>query len=184
MIELVLLKDVLDLGQVGDIVKVKNGYARNYLIPHQMASRATPEAIADFEQKKEILMAERQKKIEMTQSILAKIDNMTLKIEANADQEGNLYGSITQSIVFDKLREIYPEVEHTITKNKIQIKNGMIKKIGEYPVSINWSNSELEASFSVSVVKLNSVIGDQENTHSASPDHHSSPETHEAGQPS
>lgn len=94
MQELLLLKDVRKLGHVGDVVKVRDGYARNYLLPQRLATEPTEENIKAIETVKKAAAAERARKTKEFQDIAAKMKDLSVTIEANANPEGTLYGSV------------------------------------------------------------------------------------------
>lgn len=94
MQELLLLKDVRKLGHVGDVVKVRDGYARNYLLPQRLATEPSEENIKAIETVKKAAAAERARKTKEFQEIAAKMKDLSVTIEANANPEGTLYGSV------------------------------------------------------------------------------------------
>lgn len=94
MQELLLLKDVRKLGHVGDVVKVRDGYARNYLLPQRLATEPSEENIKAIETVKRAAAAERARRTREFQEIAAKMADLSVTIEANANPEGTLYGSV------------------------------------------------------------------------------------------
>jgi large subunit ribosomal protein L9 len=94
MIELLLLEDVRKLGHVGDVVKVRPGYARNYLLPQRLATAPTEENIKAIEDKKKAAAAERSRKMKEFQALAASLKDVSVTIEAAANPEGTLYGSV------------------------------------------------------------------------------------------
>lgn len=94
MVELLLLEDVRKLGHVGDVVKVRPGYARNYLLPQRLATAPTEENIKAIEQKKIAAAAERARQLKEFQALAAQLKDVSVTIEAAANPEGTLYGSV------------------------------------------------------------------------------------------
>lgn len=143
--EVILLERIARLGGVGDVVNVKNGYARNYLIPQKKVLRASEENKKIFEAKRaEIEKANAEKKAE-AEAIAKTLDGMTLEMMRQASQEGKLYGSIGVRDVAEELKE----KGHDIPKSQI-VMSGAIKNTGEYPVRITL-HAEVNATVTVSV---------------------------------
>lgn len=145
--KIVLLKDVEKLGKAGDIKEVADGHARNLLIPQGFAEVATPSAI----KKSEILRAMQAKKVEtslvQTEEFVSKIDNLTIKINAKANENGQLFGSISAKMIIDAMAATLNEKTLAIGETQIVIKEP-IKEVGEYPIIINFDHG-LEAAITV-----------------------------------
>ncbi|MDG2296648.1 MAG: 50S ribosomal protein L9, partial [Gammaproteobacteria bacterium] len=92
--EVILKEDINNLGTLGDVVSVKPGYARNYLVPNGKAAFATKENLKLLEQQKEELKRKQEEELIVTKELASKYENLSLTIEANVTEEGNLYGSI------------------------------------------------------------------------------------------
>lgn len=150
--EIILLRRVEKLGQMGDIVSVKAGFARNYLIPQGYADRATKERITYFEKIKKQLEAQNLKERQEAETIAKKMDNLLVTFIRSAGETGNLYGSVrTQDIA-----QAITEAGYTVTKNQIHIEHP-IKTIGihtiyvvlhpevKVPVQLNIAMSQAEA---------------------------------------
>ena len=131
--EVILIENIEKLGKVGDVVKVKDGYARNYLIPKKKVLRANKENLKVFDEKKSVIDAEEKKRKEKSEEIAKKIKNLEIIIIRNAAENGQLYGSVTSK---DIVKEI-------LLLNKIELLNEQInlkktlKSIGEYEVEIS-----------------------------------------------
>ena len=131
--EVILIENIEKLGKVGDVVKVKDGYARNYLIPKKKVLRANKENLKVFDEKKSVIEAEEKKRKEKSEEIAKKIKNLEIIIIRNAAENGQLYGSVTSK---DIVKEI-------VLLNKIELLNEQInlkktlKSIGVYEVEIS-----------------------------------------------
>ncbi len=130
--EVILMEKIANLGQLGDIVKVKNGFARNYLIPQGKARRATPAAIEEFQSKRSDLEKLEADKLAAAQEKAQKLDGLMLQVSRKAGMDGKLFGSVSNSDVADLLEAQGLEVPRSI----IRMPQGAIKQIGDYPVQI------------------------------------------------
>ena len=130
--DLILLEKVQNLGDLGDLVSVKSGYGRNYLVPQGKAAPATKANIAEFKARREELEAAEQEKLEQAQLRHAGLAELVVEMTANASDEGKLYGSIGP-------REIAIAVSglgHEINKSEVIMGEGPIRMVGEYDVLI------------------------------------------------
>ena len=129
---IILLKEVARLGKKGDIVEVKNGYARNYLIPYGFALKATRENLKKFEElkRREEKLLEKRKREAL--KLKEKLEKISLTIQAEAKENDEIYGSIGQVQIKNALKEEGIEID----KDKIQLEEP-IKKLGVYKVKIN-----------------------------------------------
>lgn len=147
--KIILLKDVEKLGKAGDIKEVADGYARNFLIPGALAETATPSSI----KKAEVLRSLQVKKAEMnlkeTEEFIAKIDGFSVKITAKANENGQLFGSVTAAMIIEALAAALGEKTLNINEAQIAIKEP-IKEIGEYPIIINFDHG-LEAAITAAI---------------------------------
>jgi large subunit ribosomal protein L9 len=130
--QVILMEKMVNLGQLGDIVKVKDGYARNYLIPTGRAKRATEANKAEFAVRRAELEAAEQAKHAEAQTQAAKIDGLTVQITQKAGVDGKLFGSVTNSDIVAALAQHGINVE----KSQVRMASGHLKQIGDYPVSI------------------------------------------------
>lgn len=131
--DVILLEKVGKLGAIGDQVKVKSGYGRNYLIPQGKAIFATPENIAEFEQRRaelEKTAAERKSAAEARGAKLAALGNV--QIGAHAGEEGKLFGSIGTRDIAEAITAAGVEVN----KSEIKLPEGAMREVGEYEVDI------------------------------------------------
>jgi len=138
--EVILLEKIENLGDLGDKVSVKPGYARNYLIPKAKAKYATAENLKEFEEKKEELEKAAKENLEKALVRKEKIDGITIKIFAEANEEGQLFGSINAYEIEKKLQEDGQEV----SRSEIRMPDGAIKNVGKYAITIHL-NAEIDA---------------------------------------
>ena len=130
--ELILLEKVAQLGDPGDLVNVKSGYGRNFLIPTGKAVRADEENKAEYEKRKEALLtAEADRKDSAVQQA-HKMESLSLAISAQVSEEGTLYGSIGTREIADALVEKGLEVE----KSAVRLPEGVLKEVGEFSIDI------------------------------------------------
>jgi len=131
--EVILLEKIENLGDLGDKVNVKPGFARNHLIPKAKAKYATEENLKEFEEKREELEKIAKETLDIALKRKEKLDGFTIKIVAEANEEGLLFGSIGPYEVEKQLLANDQEIE----RKEIRMPDGAIKKIGEYSISIH-----------------------------------------------
>tara|TARA_Y100001934_G_scaffold272937_1_gene362236 strand:+ start:765 stop:1448 length:684 start_codon:yes stop_codon:yes gene_type:complete len=148
--EIILLERIEKLGQMGDVVKVKDGFARNYLLPQKKALRASEDNLAYFEKEKVTLEANNLKQKQEAEVILDKLDNFNLIIIRQAGETGQLYGSVNTNDVKTSLNENGFVVE----KNQIKL-DKPIKELGVHKVSVKL-HPEVQATISVIVSRTES----------------------------
>ena len=130
--QVILLEKVANLGNLGDVVKVKDGYARNFLIPTKQARRATTAAIAEFEARRAELEKTAAEKLAAAQAVGEKLTGKTVTIAQKAGVDGRLFGSVTNADVADNLKKMGFDV----AKAQVRMPNGPLKALGEFPVSV------------------------------------------------
>ena len=145
--QIILMEKMANLGQLGDVVKVKNGYARNFLIPQGKAKRATESNKAEFEVRRKELEAAEQAKVAAAQTSAEKINGLTVQIVQKAGVDGKLFGSVTNADIAASLAL----QGFTIDKSHVHMPEGHLKQVGDYPVSIGF-HSDVVASITVSVL--------------------------------
>jgi len=131
--EIILLQKVANLGQIGDRVKVKSGYARNYLVPTGRATMATAANIAKFEAQRHELEAKAHEELASAQARALNFENFKLEISAKAGSEGKLFGSIGTA----DIAEAAVKTGHPITRSEVRMPNGPIRTTGEHPVQLH-----------------------------------------------
>ena len=130
--QIILLEKVANLGNLGDIVKVKDGYARNFLIPTKRARRATETAIKEFEARRAELEKVAAEKLAAAQAVGEKLTGLTVTVAQKAGVDGRLFGSVTNHDVAEALGKIGFE----IPKAHVRMPHGPLKAVGEFPVSV------------------------------------------------
>tara|TARA_E500000331_G_scaffold104461_1_gene101275 strand:- start:436 stop:891 length:456 start_codon:yes stop_codon:yes gene_type:complete len=130
--ELILLEKVAQLGDPGDLVNVKSGYGRNFLIPTGKAVRADEENKAEYEKRKEALLTAEADRKESAVQQAQKMESLSLAISAQVSEEGTLYGSIGTREIADALVEKGFEVE----KSAVRLPEGVLKEVGEFSIDI------------------------------------------------
>jgi large subunit ribosomal protein L9 len=130
--QIILLDKVVNLGNLGDIVKVKDGYARNFLIPSGRARRATEEAKAAFEAKRAELEKAAAAKLAECQALGEKLAGTTIKLTQKAGVDGRLFGSVTNSDIAEEL----VKNGYKVTKAQIRMPNGPIKVVSDSTVAV------------------------------------------------
>lgn len=131
--QIILLDKVVNLGSLGDVVKVKDGYARNFLIPSGRARRATQSAVAEFEARRADLEKAAAAKLAEAQALGEKIAGLNLKLSQKAGVDGRLFGSVTNHDVSEELNK----QGYAVAKSQVRMPNGPLKTVGEYTVSVN-----------------------------------------------
>jgi large subunit ribosomal protein L9 len=130
--QIILLEKVVNVGNLGDVVKVKDGYARNFLIPQRMARRATASAIAEFEVKRAELEKAAAAKLAASQAQGEKLNGMTISIAQKAGVDGRLFGSVTN---FD-IAEALTKQGFAVEKAQVRMPNGPLKTTGDHAVAV------------------------------------------------
>ena len=144
-VQVILNEDVASVGRTGDVVKVRAGYARNYLLPRGLAVEANPNNLRAFEHQKRVAMGKREVNRSQSLSAKARIEAISLTIAARAGEEGKLFGSVTNIDVERALRERGVDVE----RRKILLAEP-IKQLGEYSVAVKL-DPEVEAILRITV---------------------------------
>jgi len=130
--QVILLEKVANLGNLGDVVKVKDGYARNFLIPTRLARRATENAIKEFETKRAELEKAAADKLSAAQGVGEKLAGKVVRITQKAGVDGRLFGSVTNADIADALGKN----GFTVVKSQVRLPNGPLKTVGEHAVSV------------------------------------------------
>lgn len=130
--QIILLDKVVNLGNLGEIVKVKDGYARNFLIPSGRARRATESAKAEFEARRAELEKAAAAKLAASQALGEKLGGTTIKLTQKAGVDGRLFGSVTNADIAEEL----VKGGYEVVKSNIRMPNGPIKVVGDSQVSV------------------------------------------------
>ncbi len=145
--QIILLDKVINLGALGDVVKVKDGYARNFLIPSGRARRATQSAIAEFEARRAELEKVAAAKLAEAQALGEKLAAVTLKLTQKAGVDGRLFGSVTNHDVADELNK----QGFKVSKSQVRMPSGPLKNVGDYTVSVHL-HTDVNVDVNVSVL--------------------------------
>jgi large subunit ribosomal protein L9 len=144
-VQVILSEEVTNLGRPGDVVKVRAGYARNYLLPRKLAVEANPKNLREFEHAKGVAMLKREALKQKATGLKARIEALTLAINARAGEEGKLFGSVTNIDIERALRDKGVEVD----RRRIALAEP-IKQLGDFTVTVKLE-SEVEAHLKVNV---------------------------------
>lgn len=145
--QIILLEKVVNLGNLGDVVKVKDGYARNYLIPQGKAKRATEANLAQFEKRRAELEKSQAEALEAAQAAAGRLEGLMLQITAKAGVDGRLFGSVTNHDIVEALAAQGHEVE----KGSVRMPEGPLKQVGDYPLVVAL-HTDVHATITVSVL--------------------------------
>lgn len=145
--EVILLEKIANLGELGQVVKVKDGYARNFLIPQGKAKRATEENRKAFEARRAELEKAQATALAKAQERAAKLNGLTLQITQKAGPDGRLFGSVTNYDIVEALGRQGHEVERA----QIRMPQGPLKQVGDFPIEIAL-HTDVDATITVSVL--------------------------------
>jgi large subunit ribosomal protein L9 len=141
------MEKVANLGNLGDVVKVKDGYARNFLIPHGKARRATDANLKEFEQKRSVLEKAQADTLAKAQEAGTKLEGFMLQITQKAGPDGRLFGSVTNYDIVEGL----DKQGHKVERSQIRMPQGPLKQVGDYPIQIAL-HTDVMATIKVSVL--------------------------------
>ncbi|MEI6484425.1 MAG: 50S ribosomal protein L9 [Betaproteobacteria bacterium] len=144
--QIILLDKVVNLGNLGEIVKVKDGYARNFLIPSGRARRATESAIKEFEVRRAELEKVAAEKLTAAQTQGEKLGGTTIKLTQKAGVDGRLFGSVTNADIAEEL----VKGGYEVVKSNIRMPNGPIKLVGDTQVNVSL-HTDVNVEITVSV---------------------------------
>jgi large subunit ribosomal protein L9 len=145
--QIILMEKVVNLGGLGDVVKVKDGFARNYLIPQGKARRATDKNLKEFENRRAELEKKANEQLTGSQERAAKLEGLKIEIAQKAGADGRLFGSVTNADIAESLGKQGLAVK----KAEIRMPTGTLKHIGEFPIVIQL-HSDVLANIVVHVV--------------------------------
>jgi large subunit ribosomal protein L9 len=145
--QVILMEKVANLGNLGDVVKVKDGYARNFLIPHGKAKRATEANLKAFESRRAELEKAQNEALAKAQERGAKLEGVKIQITQKAGVDGRLFGSVTNYDICEALEKQGHEVE----RSQIRMPQGPLKQVGEYPIQIAL-HTDVTATVTVAVI--------------------------------
>jgi len=145
--DIILLQKVANLGQIGDRVKVKSGYARNYLVPTGRATMATAENIAKFEARRHELEAKAGQELAAAQARALKFQDFKLELKAKAGAEGKLFGSIGTS----DIAEACTRAGHEVARSEVRLPHGPLRTLGDHAVDLHL-HADVDAVLPVTIV--------------------------------
>jgi len=145
--QVILMEKVHNLGQLGDIVKVKDGFARNFLIPQGKARRATDSAIAEFQGRRAELELQQGQALAESRTRAARLEGLMIQITQNAGVDGRLFGSVTNYDIAETLKA----QGHEVTKAMVRMPQGPLKQVGDYPITLDL-HADVTATITVSVL--------------------------------
>jgi large subunit ribosomal protein L9 len=145
--QVILLEKLANLGQLGDIVKVKPGYARNYLIPNGKAKRATEANVAEFERRRAELEKAQSEVMTAAQAHAAKLEGLAIQVTQKAGVDGRLFGSVTNYDISEALKIKGFEVP----KAAVRLPHGPLKQVGDYEITLDL-HTDAKAHIKVSVL--------------------------------
>jgi large subunit ribosomal protein L9 len=145
--QVILLEKVANLGELGTVVKVREGFARNYLIPQGKAKRATKENLAEFEQRRTELENAQSAQLAAAHDKATKLEGLTVQIAQKAGVDGKLFGSVTNADISEALKNQGFEVP----KAAVRMPQGPLKSVGEHPLKVAL-HSDVVVTITVSVL--------------------------------
>ena len=145
--QIILMEKVVNLGSLGDVVKVKDGYARNYLIPEGKAKRATEAAKKEFEARRAELESKANEILTAAQARAEKLEGYMVQVTQKAGVDGRLFGSVTNSDIAEALTKQGFDMK----KGEVVMPNGPLKTIGDFPITLSL-HTDVKAHITVSVL--------------------------------
>jgi large subunit ribosomal protein L9 len=145
--QVILMEKVVNLGNLGDVVKVRDGFARNYLIPQGKAKRATPDNLKAFEARRAELEKAQADSLAKAQERAAKLEGLMVQITQKAGVDGRLFGSVGNYDIVEALEKQGIEIE----RSQVRMPQGPLKQVGDYPVQVVL-HSDVVATITVSVL--------------------------------
>jgi len=145
--EVILMEKVANLGELGDVVRVKDGFARNFLIPHGKAKRATEANRKEFESKRAELEKAQAEQLAAAKSRGEKLEGLTLQITQKAGPDGRLFGSVTNYDIVEALKK----QGHDVDRSNIRMPQGPLKQVGDFPIQVGL-HTDVTVTINVSVL--------------------------------
>jgi large subunit ribosomal protein L9 len=130
--QVILLEKIVNVGDLGEVVKVRQGYARNFLIPQGKAKRATPENLKLLDEMRGELEKAAGERLAKAQAQAEKIEGVTIQVTQKAGVDGRLFGSVTNVDVVEALQGL----GHTVEKSMVRMPEGPLKHVGDFPLTI------------------------------------------------
>ena len=150
--EVILLEKVAQLGDPGDLVNVKAGYGRNFLIPNGKAVRADEENKAEYEKRKEALLSAEAERKDLAMNLALGMESLVIEITAEVSEEGTLYGSVGTREIADAL----VEKGHQVEKSSVRLPDGVLKEVGEHSIDVEL-HPEVIAPITVKIINSQEI---------------------------
>jgi large subunit ribosomal protein L9 len=148
-VDLILMKKVRGLGELGDKVSVRAGYGRNYLIPQGLAKPATPENLTEFEARRAELEREAAAALGAAEARRAKLEGVVVTVPRKAGDEGRLFGSVGSADIATAITE--GGIDVAVFKNEVRLPDGPLRAVGEYEVELHL-HSDVDITIHVEVI--------------------------------
>lgn len=145
--QVILMEKIANLGKLGDVVNVKRGYARNYLIPQGKARWATETAMAEFESKRAELEKNQAATVTQAEALAEKLDGLLIQITQKTGGEGKLFGSVTNANIVEALKA----QGFSVDRSMVSMPQGPLKQVGDHPITIVF-HSDVSAHITVSIL--------------------------------
>jgi len=145
--QVILLEKLDNIGVLGDLVDVKAGFARNFLLPQGKAEMATPDNIEAFKQRREELEKLQAEQLAEAKGRAARLEDTTVTVTSRSGTEGKLFGSIGT----DEIREAMVKAGHEVEKKEIRLPDGPLRNVGEFPVTLHL-HTDVDVDITVNVV--------------------------------
>ena len=145
--QIILLEKIDNVGVLGDLVDVKAGFARNYLLPQGKAELATPDNIEAFEQRRAELESQQAQALADAKGRATRLEDTTITVTSRAGAEGKLFGSVGT----EEIRAAAEAAGHTIEKREIRLPDGPLRSVGEHPVTLHL-HTDVDVEITVDVV--------------------------------
>ncbi|TFG62000.1 MAG: 50S ribosomal protein L9 [Spirochaetales bacterium] len=147
--KVILMHDVLNLGEEGDVCTVKNGYGRNYLLPQKMAIPFNKSNLLILEQKKDIITKRKEEKLKQAMGLKERLENEPLEISMPAGDTGKLFGGVTNATIAEELNKHGIQIE----RKRIELPEHTLKMVGDYNIKIRLYDKE-SAQVKLTIVKI------------------------------
>ena len=146
--ELILLENIRNLGSLGKRIKVKPGYARNYLLPQKKAVLATAANIKNFEDRKNELQKKELERIKLLEQRAASLSGLQIELEALVSEEGKLYGSVGAV----EIAAAISAAGHSVKKQEVLLPHGAIRELGLYEIKLGLNQGEMQVIVAVNII--------------------------------